>query len=190
MSIQHISRTGKTYFLTIVPGKTGKPKYCFSTRPGGTQADSLPEGFEIYENVNGQVFLRRKTPRLITDTELELVKAALKRHAEEWRYKVEVKKNALIIHEASDNTAVLERIALPWLNKSDITRSVIQSANYTAVLKFILVDDGKRLFLAERFCFRGSVNDWINIGAGPRTLRAVIGKFIKHLGQESIFELF
>jgi hypothetical protein len=25
MSIQHISRTGKTYFLTIVPGKTGNP---------------------------------------------------------------------------------------------------------------------------------------------------------------------
>lgn len=190
MSIQHVSRTGKTYFLTVVPGKTGKPKYHFATRPGGTQADSLPEGFEIYEHVNGQVFLRRKTPRLITDTELELVKAALKRHAEEWRYKVELKKNALIIHEASDNTAVLERIALPWLSKSDITRSAIQSANYMAVLRFILVDDGKRLFIAERFCFRGSVNDWIGIGAGPQTLRAVIGKFIKHLGQKSMFELF
>jgi len=190
MSIQHISRTGKTYFLTSVPGKTGKPKYYFSTRPGATQVDSLPKGFEIYENVNGQVFLRRKTPRLITDTELELVNAALKRHAEEWRYKVEVKKNALIIHEASDNSAALERIALPWLNQSDIARSVIQSASYTAVLKFILVDDEKRLFLAERFCFRGAINDWIGIGAGPQTLRAATRNFIKHLGQESFFELF
>jgi len=190
MSIQHISRTGKTYFLNLVPGKTGRPNYHFSTRPGATRADVLPEGFEIYENVNGQVFLRRKTPRLITDTEEELVKTALKCHADEWRYKVEVKKNALIIHEASDNTAILERIAPPWLNQSDIARSVIQSANYMAVLRFILVDDGKRLFLAERFCFRGSVNDWIGIGAGPQTLRTVIGKFIKHLGQESFFDLF
>jgi hypothetical protein len=78
---------------------------------------------------------------------------------------------------------------LPWLNKSDIARSVIQSANYTAVLKFNLVDGARRLFIAERFCFRGSVNDWIGIGAGPQTLRAVIGKFTKHLGQESFFEL-
>jgi hypothetical protein len=40
----------------------------------------VPEGFEIYENIGGQVFLRRKTPKLITDEELVMLREALKQH--------------------------------------------------------------------------------------------------------------
>ena len=39
--------------------------------------NSVPEGFEIYENVGGQVFLRRKQPKLITDEELASIRARL-----------------------------------------------------------------------------------------------------------------
>ena len=125
--------------------------------------NSLPEGFEIYENVGGQVFLRRKQPKLITDEELAMVKEALKRHAEEWRYGVEVKKTAVIIYEAPDNTHGLESIALRWISKAAIKHSAIQNATYMAVMRFLLADPVKRLFLADRFCFRESVDDWINI---------------------------
>jgi len=82
MSIQHTTRTGKHYYLHVGRGKTGKPNYFFSTDPDGTSVNAVPEGFEIYENVGGQVFLRRKTPKFITDEELAMVKEALKRHAE------------------------------------------------------------------------------------------------------------
>ena len=104
MGIQHTTRTGKTYYLHVGQGKSGKPNYFFSTEPEGPLVNSVPEGFEIYENVGGQVFLRRKQPKLITDEELAMVKEALKRHAEEWRYRVEIKKTAIIIYETSDNT--------------------------------------------------------------------------------------
>ena len=166
MSIQHNTRTGKTYYLHVGQGKSGKPNYFFSTEPKGPLVNSVPEGFEIYKNVGGHVFLRRKQPKLITDEELAMVKEALKRHAEEWRYRVEVKKTAAIIHEAPDHTAMVERLALPWINKATLKESVIQNATYMAVMRFVLADPEKRLFLAERFCFRGSVDDWIDIG-GP-----------------------
>src|ERR1035438_9397585 len=104
MSTQHTTRTGKTYYLHVGQGKSGKPNYFFSTEPDGQLVNSVPEGFEIYENIGGQVFLRRKQPKLISDEELEMVKGALKRHAEEWRYRVEIKKTAIIIHETSVNT--------------------------------------------------------------------------------------
>src|ERR1035438_7268941 len=103
MSIQHTTRTGKTYYLYVSKGKSGKPNYFFSTEPNGPLMNSVPEGFEIYENVGGQVFLRRKQPKLITDEELAMVKEALKRHAEEWRYRVEVENTAVISHVAPDN---------------------------------------------------------------------------------------
>ena len=190
MSIQHTTRTGKAYYLHVGQGKTGKPNFFFSTEPEGTLVNSVPEGFEIYENVGGQVFLRRKQPKLITDDELAMVKEALKRHAEEWRYKVEIKKTAIIIYETSANTARFERFALPWISKATIKQSVIQSANYLAVMRFVLADPEKRLFLAERFCFRGSVEDWIDIGGPAQKLAVVLKRFIKHLGKESIFELY
>ena len=190
MSIQHTSRTGKAYYLHVGQGKSGKPNYFFSTEPEGPLVNSVPDGFEIYENVGGQVFLRRKQPKLIPDEELAMVKEALKRYAEEWRYRVEVKKAAIIIYEAPDNTARLERFALPWISKATIKQSVIQSANYMAVMRFVLADAEKRLFLAERFCFRGSVEDWIDIGGPAQKLAILLKKFIKHLGKESIFELY
>ena len=151
---------------------------------------SVPEGFEIYENVGGQVFLRRKQPKLITDEELAMVKEALKRHAEEWRYRVEIKKTAVITYETSDNIARLESIALPWISKAAIKQAAIQSANYMTVMRFVLADPERRLFLAERFCFRGSVDHWIDIGGPTQKLSVVLKKFSKHLGKESIFELY
>jgi hypothetical protein len=190
MSIQHTARTGKAYYLHVGKGKSGKPNYFFSMEPEGALVDTMPDGFEVYENVGGQVYCRRKTPQLITDAELAMVKDALKRHAEEWRYKAEVKKTAIIIHEASDNTAGLESIAMPWITKAAIKESVIQNATYMAVMRFVLCDEEQRLFLAERFCFRGSVEDWIDIGGCPQKLPVVLKKFIKHLGKESIYELY
>jgi hypothetical protein len=189
MSIQHTTRTGKTYYLHAGKGKSGKPNYFFSPEPEGPLVNSVPQGFEIYENIGGQVFLRRKQPKLITDEELAMVQEARKRDAEEWRYRVEVKKTAVINHEAPDNTARLEGLALPWISKATIKETVIQNASYIAVVRFVLADPQKRLFLAERFCFRG-VDDWIDIGGPAQKLSSALKKFIKHLGKESIFELY
>ena len=57
------------------------------------------------------------------------------------------------------------------------------------MMRFVLVDREQRLFLAERFCFRGAVDDWIDIGGPPQKLPMVIRKFVKHLGSDSLFEL-
>lgn len=189
-SIQHTARNGKTYYLHVMAGKSGQPKYHFSTRPDGVLAESVPLGFGIYENVHGQVFLRRTAPRLISDEELDAVKAALCRHADDWRYKVEVKKGAMIIYEAADNLSTLESIAAPWASKEAIKQTAIRSATYMAVMRFVLVDREQRLFLVERFCFRGAVDDWMDIGGPPQKLTALLRKFIKHLGRDSFFELF
>jgi hypothetical protein len=51
-----------------------------------------------------------------------------------------------------------------------------------------LDDEQRRLFTAQRYCFRGSVDDWIDIGHGPLT--KLVKRYVKHLGQESYFELY
>ena len=56
-------------------------------------------------------------------------------------------------------------------------------------MRFILVDVEKRPFAPERYCFRGSVDDWITIGP-PEPIQRLADKYLKHLGRESLFELY
>ncbi len=56
-------------------------------------------------------------------------------------------------------------------------------------MRFVLADRSKRLSLAERFCFRGSIEPWIDIGDARQPLPVVVRKFIKHLGRQSLFDL-
>jgi hypothetical protein len=93
VSIEYTSRTNKTYYLHAGVTKTGKPKYFFSQKQDGAQVDTIPDGFEIYENVEGLVFLRRIPKQIILPEELALVEAALKAHGEDWKYRAEMKKS-------------------------------------------------------------------------------------------------
>jgi hypothetical protein len=188
MSIEHVTRTGQLYHLHGKAGKGGRPNYYFSTDAKGSLVDLVPDGYEIYENVPGQVFLRRIPKKLISDEELEWTRAALKAQAEEWRHKTEVKKNIITVYETNDDTEFVRELA-PWINPAREKQFRIQHAHYMAVLRFTLMDPARRLFTAERFCFRGSVDDWISLGPSA-TLPALIKKYIKHLGQDSFYELF
>src|SRR5215217_7846918 len=73
MVIEHVNRRGDTYYLHRGKTKTGKPKFFFSRKREGTLADSVPTGYEVYENPNAQVFLRKALPRVVTDDEVATV---------------------------------------------------------------------------------------------------------------------
>ena len=81
MPITHINRKRQTYFLHEGKTRTGKPKYFFSKDSASDTLDAIPEGYEIYENPNAQVFLRKKTPQVVTDKEIAIVKAGVQQYA-------------------------------------------------------------------------------------------------------------
>jgi len=146
------------------------------------------DGYEAYENVNGQVFLRKKVVQQILPDELALVEAALRKQGEEWQYRAEVKKNSITVYECGTDVAWLDELATTSGRRplSDAEKS--RHANYMAVIRFVLEDKKARTFVTERFCFRGSVDDWIPIG-GPGTLADQVKRFVKHLGRESFYDL-
>ena len=63
-----------------------------------------------------------------------------------------------------------------------------QGIHYSPMLQFLLEDEKRRTFTAQRYCFIGSIDDWIDIGHGPLT--TLVKRYVKHLGQESYFDLF
>lgn len=191
MAIQHTSRTGKTYYLHTGPKRGGGVQYFFSTRPTGSLTAHLPAGFEIYESVHGQVFLRRSQPRLLRDEERACIARGVATRRGNNLNKVEVRGDTLTIFESADNFSALAESfgSFPPRDHSKQEELRERFASYQAVLRFILVDQERRLFAPERYCFRGSVDDWISIGP-PEPIERLAAKYLKHLGRDSMFELF
>ncbi len=59
---------------------------------------------------------------------------------------------------------------------------------YLPHMRFTLVDEKRRRFNVDRWCFRGSIDNWFPLH-GSGDLATMIKKFVPHLGQDSFFEL-
>lgn len=191
MPITHVNRRGRTYYLHCGRTKTGKDKYFVSTKQDGELAERIPDGSEIYENPDGQVFLRRKIATLIHDNELVLIRTALANAAlESYQYKIETGKETLTIHLLDDDPTDLMPLLIPF-GRIALRRPeefADRFGMYSAMMRLTLVDVDKRLWSVERFCFKGSVDDWIYL-AGPGKLKPLADKFLKHLGKDSFYDL-
>ena len=192
MPITHINAKGKTYYLHQGTTKTGKSKYHFSMQSEGTLAETIPVGFEIYENPNAQVFLRRIPPKIITEEERQIVEDGMRKYAEVRDYKIDVKGNAIVVYTADQDIETLAGLFQgiypdPTTNPQLLTL-LRNEIHYSPMLQFLLEDEQRRLFTAQRYCFRGAIDDWIDIGYGPLT--QLVKQYVKHLGQESYFDLF
>src|SRR4029450_1535478 len=191
--------------LLAVRGKHCQEKYvwtpvCFTTSPHhglvqsyqGTLAASIPTGFEIYENPNAQVFLRRIPPKIITDEEHQVVEDGMRKYASVQDYRIDVRGNTIVVYTADQDIETLAGLFQdiypdPTTNPQLLTL-LRNEIHYSPMLQFLLENAQRRLFTAQRYCFRGAIDDWIDIGHG--SLPTLIKRYVKHLGQESYFGLF
>jgi hypothetical protein len=189
MAIEYVNRKGQKYYLHAGTTKTGKQKYFLSMQAGEACLEAIPAGFEIYENPNGQVYVRKPPPKLILDEELAVVEREISRFAHLKNSLLDRKLTALTIYVADDDGRrdLLRAIALPFA-RTNIDELLRQTRTYTALLRFLLVDEEQRLFQTQRYCFRGSIDDWIYIG-GSGSLDWLATLYVKHLGQDSFYDL-
>ena len=186
--LTYTTRRGDKYFLHTGPKRDGGVQHFVSTKPKGPMAESVPDGFEIYETPNGRVFLRRKKLSPISDAELLCVRRELAGYRGQNSYQSELTGMHIIIHEAEWRENSWEELGrfLPNIDHLAIARSL---ENFMPVMRFVLQDEVQRLFRPERYCFRGSVDDWIGMGEADM-IEPLTRKFIPHLGRESFYELY
>lgn len=193
MPITYTNRKQKTYYLHQGKTKTGKPRYHFSMEAKGNFAKTIPEGFEIYENPNAQVFLRKIPPKLITDQELNIVRDGMKSFSLVERYIIDIKKETISIftptQDVSSMSEFLESTAKDLgRTHKDIQALLEQTLTFNSNLRFVLVDKQTRLFQTERYCYLGSIDDWIEIGSTDK-LKTLVKTYVKHIDQDSYYEL-
>jgi hypothetical protein len=200
-SVRYTNRIGKTYYLREGKTKSGKPRYFFSAQPEGKgdAVDRVPEGFEIYEHPkNAQIFLRKRRPKLITDIEKYLVEKQAMQLKRSKRYCVDCTDEYITIYESDADIGVLKDTfgdllkgtpLRPGMTADKAMHTLIRAAdkNYSAMMRFRLVDKDRREFIAERFCFLGSIDDWVYLG-GPDDLKELADRYIKLLGTDKFFD--
>jgi hypothetical protein len=196
MPITYTNRKGFTYTLCQGTTKTGKPRYNFMRDPEGKRVvDEIPEGYEISESVNGIVSLIKKRPAQILPEEVAAVEAAVKQHPKSRNYRVNVRHDQIQVYEsvgpdAQDLITALSREGFVSPNLADrIHAERERYAQFTPVLRFILADAETRSFGVQRWCYRGSIDDWIDVGASG-SLDQLARQLIPTLGTDKFFELY
>jgi hypothetical protein len=190
MAVEHINRKGQKYYLHQGTTKTGKPKYFFSQKSEGTLVQTIPDGFEVYENPNAQVFLQRIQPKIITLDEIATLEKGIQKFSHLHYCKIDVKKDTIYVYTPNQNVNNLSKLysSFSTANPVDIETTIARSISYSSMLRFILYNEQKRIFTAQRFCFLGSIDDWIGIGY-PDTLPILVEKYMQHLEKDSFYEL-
>jgi hypothetical protein len=188
--MEYINRKAQTYYLHQGKTKTGKPKYYFSMKKEGLLLDTIPDGWEIYENPNAQVFLRKIKPKFITDEEISLVKLALKKDCLIKYHLIDVKDNIITIYLPDQDVNILSKIITlsSGTRNSQVGYVFENNLSYSPMMKFILIDTKDRIFKVQRYCFRGSIDGWIEIG-GVGKLQDILKEYVKYLGHDSYYEL-
>ena len=188
MTVTHTNRRGKTYYLHQGRTKLGNPKYFFALRDDGVLVDDIPIGYEVYENPNAQVFLRRIPVKIVTDEEVAVVEDGMRQFCRLEHYIVDVKKNAILIYTPDQDVDLLAE-TLDGISSFQRTRSraILERAlSYSPVLQFVLTNKLKRLFATWRYSY---LDGWIPIG-DEDVLPKLVKTYVRHLGEDTFYDLY
>jgi len=74
--------------------------------------------------------------------------------------------------------------------RGDLLRETLdRRARFSPVMRFILLNKTTRTFCAERWCYLGSIDDWISVGPmGP--VDRLARQLIPRLGTDALFEVY
>ncbi len=198
MPISYTNRKGMTYTLHRGQTKTGKPRYYFARADQGQDepVTELPAGYTISESVNGVVSLVKERPALILPEEVAAVEKAVKRHPEARRYRVAVKGKRIEVYEqvGPDYNELVSGLRIPGLSRPGLAEELRaledRHAQFTPVLRFTLLDPQQRRFGSERWCYRSSIDGWLELHGRTGPAAELAKVLIPTLGTDEFFELW
>ena len=190
MVLTYTNRKGDTYYLHQGLTKKGNPRYIFSKQKDDNVLKVIPRDYEIYENPNGQVFLRKSRPKIFSDEEIAIVENGVRNYTDLEFYKVDVRGNAIIIYLPLQDVDVFKEVAsLSSLRTPEQINALIHKfITFFPEMQLILTDKEKRLFSLKRYCYRGATDHWLTLETSS-DLESLAKKYFKHLEKESFFDL-
>jgi len=206
-SFSYTNAYGDTYYLHILRRGKGHTACVMRKQASGAVA-VLPEGYEVRENVQGQVSVRRKQERGFTEAEEQLLSCQLKR-LRPFAYRLDVTGPAATIYaSALDRKCFADSLDAEFANgfADALTKTLAgryspdlvalfrarrkdknaKRPRFYPLLRLVLADEERRRFAVERVCFTGD-SGWMRLEV--MALSSAMLKYLPHLGKDSFFDL-
>lgn len=178
------SRKGNEYYLYSKITSKGNIKYYMSTKIQKGSIDEIPKGFEVYENPDGNVTLRKVFTHVLNLDEKEIIEKVIKKMCKGVEYLLDDRKDGVGIYideSYGKRTSVLD---LSYLTLGLGRPNRIM---YNPTFK-IYKDKQDNEYYIERICYLGGSLDWIYIDKNSE-LKKICEKYFVHIGKESFYEL-
>ncbi len=158
MAITYQNKKNDTYYLINKPTKKGKQRYYFTKYPADNLVEILPQGYEIYENTYGQVFLKKKTAKSIPTAEKKALQRLIRTNLDQNQYFLEIVNNAAVIYQADLEGVLTLNVGQGEIELNDFSAVEL---TYTPVYKIELLsaDKDKKYRLLQHKS-QGSLISW------------------------------
>jgi hypothetical protein len=190
--VKYVNRRGDEYYLFQGVTKTGKPKYYVSLKAesnAGVRINSLPSDFELFESpIDSRVSIRKRIPSDIYENELQFVQERTNAMVQNVLTRVVCEGRTIVIYESASPDEFKSMAAAFGGMTSRFVEVMQSSSPMSPAFRFKLIRKKERVFEAQRFCFRGGIEDWISLHH-EGTLDELCQYYLKHLGKESFYEL-
>ncbi|MCZ7557789.1 MAG: hypothetical protein M5R41_15430 [Bacteroidia bacterium] len=190
MPFQYITVKGDVYHLTQSFNARGTRLYHLVKNKKGPYLDAMPEGYEIFEDPNGTVTLRKDGPKLISDEELQLVIDGMQRYSAQPKFLCDRHKKTITIYTCFEMDAAF---LAKRLKLGPVETLLLESRYrefqpfYDPEMCFALVHSKERLFSPQRLFINSRLHGMRTIGDSD-TLENLIPRYLRILTKHSAIE--
>jgi hypothetical protein len=156
--LSYTNRRDDRYYLHTGRTKTGKPRYFVAKNPGEGRLDTMPEGYELTESINGVVSVRlmdRRCPQ-IPEQDVDLVRVETARHGQLRSHRVKCVRGEIVIFEPCSRLTTLDPEHARWFGdrwNEPALDHLATRIGYAPVPKFVLSGSGD--YTVHRMTYRG-----------------------------------
>ena len=185
MALTFKNQLNQPYYVKAKETKTGKMTYFLTKKLDDACLDKLPVEYEVFEKYDSRMmFIRKSKPTLFSKEDLKVIEKELKKNKAIGDFKLDCYDNEIKIYVAEDDESselsafmrLMGGRIMNFKNYHERMKIKIESAHDNKSYQFM------------RFCYRGSIDDWITIGEG-KNLHKLAQKILIHLGEDSYYEL-
>lgn len=192
MPYSYTNRHGKTHYFRAAETKRGNLRYYVTTSldfPG--LIEEIPRGFEVVEQPeDARVVIRKIKPLLVTQEEKEIVHDAVGEFSAFTDFFIHAEGRTISVYHSQFNHTGGQEPNLAREEAIEHFGPTIENwMRFFTSMRFILVDEERRLFQTERVVFMGFYgHDFHPVGeSGP--IEDVAREYGQHLGRDSFFDI-
>ena len=183
----------ETYYIKSRKTKKGNTTYYMTRKKDEECLNKLPKDYEVFERFDtGMMFIRKLKKSNIRIEEIKCIENELRSNTSIIDYKLDINGDEIKIYvaEKDDNNSIFEIFDRQFFSKEklELVRGYLKK--YEEKMRINLkTRKTSREFEVMRYCYRGSIDDWITIDGGEN-IESLASENLYHLGKESYYELF